>query len=159
MYTDGACEDFGNEVTCGGVLFLGDGSGPLYFGLKVPSSVTSGWSLDSGEQVIAQAELAPVLLSRLTFRDLLAGRHIIAFIDNDSARFGLIKGYSPNLSCARLLSAIWLEEASSQSFSWYERIPSPSNLADGPSRLRFNAMEAFPGSRRVEPVCPKDWRE
>ena len=131
--------------------------GPRYFGLGVPACVVRLWARDSHKQVIAQAELAPVLLSRLTFPSLFSQAHVICFVDNDSARFGLIKGYSPNMSSARILSDIWLAESKDQSFSWFERVPSPSNIADGPSRLTFSEIAAFKDALCVNAVLPDWW--
>ena len=61
------------------------------------------------EQLIAQAEPLPVLAAKQKWADLLSktgGRRVIHFVDNDAARFGLIKGYSPTRSSAWLLSEI-----------------------------------------------------
>ena len=46
----------------------------------------------------------------------------------------LVKGSSPTPDSAWLTSLFWKEEAKAGSFSWFERVPSPSNPADGPSR-------------------------
>ena len=61
-------------------------------------------------------------------------RAVLHFVDNDAARFALIKGSSPTTDSAWLTSQFWEEEASVGAFSWFERVPSPSNPADGPSR-------------------------
>ena len=44
-------------------------------------------------------------------------------------------------------------EAKGQSFSWFSRVPSPSNIADGRSRGEFSLLskEGIGGS---VPVCP-----
>lgn len=38
------------------------------------------------------------------------------------------------------------------SMSWYARIPSPSNIADGPSRLDFSQVEEAFDVKMIEPV-------
>ena len=65
---------------------------------------------------------------------------MLLFIDNDSARHALIKGYTPSLASARLVSSFWESEAALASYCWVERVPSLSNIADGPSRLKFDEV-------------------
>ena len=67
------------------------------------------------------------------------------FIDNDSARHALIKGYTPSGASARLVAAFWETEATLASYSWVDRVPSLSNIADGPSRLRFDEVVELGG--------------
>ena len=61
-------------------------------------------------------------------------RIVIHFVDNDAARFALIKGSPPTPDSAWMTGAFWAEEARAESFTWFERVPSPSSLADKPSR-------------------------
>ena len=78
------------------------------------------------------------------------GRRSILFVDNDAARHALIKGYTSSLASARLVASFWEGEAALASYCWVERVPSPSNIADGPSRLCFDEVVAL-GGRVVEP--------
>ena len=71
------------------------------------------------------------------WRERIAGRNVIVYIDNDSARGALIKGYSPALPSAELLAVCWTELALARANPWFARVPGPSNIADGPSRLEF----------------------
>ena len=68
------------------------------------------------------------------WKEKFRGRKVLHFIDNNAARFALIKGSSPNLDNAWLAGDFWRREAEARSFSWFERVPSPSSPADGPSR-------------------------
>ena len=61
-------------------------------------------------------------------------RPIIHFVDNDAARFALIKGSSPTRDSTWLTGLYWEAETSVGSFSWFERVASQSNPADAPSR-------------------------
>ena len=56
------------------------------------------------------------------------------YIDNEAARCGLIKGYSPVRDNAFLNQLFWGEESKSMVFSWFDKVPCPSNIADPPSR-------------------------
>ena len=42
------------------------------------------------------------------------------------------------------------------SYSWYDRVPGPANIADAPSRLRFAELEAMGASRDLLPE-DDDW--
>ena len=79
-----------------------------------------------------------MLLNAIMAFDLWAhlrrSRHIIFYIDNDGARYSLIKGYSSSLSLSLLsrMLAVRLEEL--VCIQWFARVASASNLASFPSR-------------------------
>ena len=56
------------------------------------------------------------------------------FIDNEAARFSLIKGRSPSDPMFRMAHACSCMDAVMPSYSWYERVASFCNPADLPSR-------------------------
>ena len=56
------------------------------------------------------------------------------YVDNEAAKYGLIKGSSPTKDSAWLINEFWKWEADQESFTWFERVPSASNCADDPSR-------------------------
>ena len=103
VFTDGACE--GDLITVGGVIFPSPSGRPKHFGLRVPLAVWQAWRTKAGQrQVIGQAEILPVVIVKLTFPDLLRGRRVIVFIDNEAARIGLVRCYSPSVPSLRLIS-------------------------------------------------------
>ena len=87
VFTDGAYEP--NMMSCGVVLFSSDMACPSRFGLKIPLAVVASWREYTGEQVAAQAELAPVLLARLTWGHILVGRMVVCFLEKEGAREGV----------------------------------------------------------------------
>ena len=114
------------------------------FGCVLPPVVVRRLRAVTGtQQNIAQVELVPVLLALWRWRVLFAevGRRVVVFIDNDSARFGLVHGTSPVAASRALIEAIWHELARLQAAAWFERVPSSGNPADGPSRLEFKGLE------------------
>ena len=144
LFTDGFCEDKG-DVSAGHGAILID---PLdefaeAFGQYVPEELVEAWRNSGGyDQVVAQAELLPTVVARVLWKTKLCqkkGRRIINFLDNDSARW-LLKGYSPTRSSAFLLGAFWALETVAMTCSRFERVPSKSNCADGPSRLDFEGL-------------------
>ena len=88
-------------------------------------------------QLVGQAELLPVVLAQHLWAPLFRERRALIFVDNDAARHAIIKGASPSGPSAILVDAFWTMEAELGAFSWIERVPSPSNPADAPSRLQF----------------------
>ena len=70
------------------------------------------------------------------FRSLIKRRKVLFFIDNEGARYAIIKANSASLP---LLLIVQLFHACSEHDSclpWIERVPSASNIADLPSRDR-----------------------
>eukprot|EP00973_Karenia_brevis_P002349 316089-Karenia_brevis.AAC.1 len=92
VFTDGACED---RTTIGAVIILPSGRLEA-FGAEVGEDLVEEWkSKASQDQVIGQAEIFPVLVARLTWKHYLKGRRVIFFLDNEAARIGLVRSYSP----------------------------------------------------------------
>ena len=55
-------------------------------------------------------------------------------LGNDSARYAAIKGLSPSPTMRLLAREFYAMDSEYPTYSWIERVPSKSNLADGPSR-------------------------
>ena len=156
IYTDGACEE--DVVTIGGVIFPPGGSRPEQFGLRVPERVWSLWKRKPDQkQVIGQAEIMPVIVAKLTWSKYLQGRRVIIFIDNEAARIGLVRSYSPSLPSLRIISASIECDLKLNCMSWYARVPTCANCADAPSRLEGSMFLDSLGCIKVEPVLPDWW--
>ena len=67
----------------------------------------------------------------------MAGTKFLAFVDSNPARFALVKGGSESLACERIVRAVCMEDTRLESWPWYARVPSKSNVADDPSRMVF----------------------
>ena len=111
------------------------------------------WRRSGTRQVIGQAELLPIAVARKTWADRLRGKGVINFIDNDAARLGVLRGYSPVAASAELITAIWNLDCDLGAFTWHARDASFSNPGDGASRLA-HAELAQQGAKRAEPVWP-----
>ena len=71
----------------------------------------------------------------------------------------MILGYSPIVSSARIIAEAWLEDALGA--TWCDVVmvrprPGPSNIADGPSRMKFEEIDRV-GSRRVPVDLSTGW--
>ncbi len=137
LFTDGAYHTHDAAIATVGAYLCGRDIRPRAGGAIVPDELRLRWSGGSDSQVVGQAEILPVLVAMRLWGDLLDGRKLICFIDNESAKGALVRGYSPVKASADLIQLIGLEEASRTIFTWYARVPSASNPADGPSRLDF----------------------
>ena len=152
IFVDGACEiDFFGV----GALIVDRRLGLCEaFGAEVPRYLVDAVCASTGSQrIIAQLELLPVLLATWVWAASLAppGRRVIVFIDNDSARYALIRGYSPVAASRVLVEQTWQQLARAQAAPWFERVPSTGNPADAPSRGdRQRLFRDVPGAR---------WRE
>jgi len=133
LLTDGAVEDFSSI----GEVIIDPGSGLIeFFGERVPAAVEQSWGRGCGrDQVIGQAEIAPLVVSAILWSEVIKERQVIAVVDNDSAKDAAIRGYSPSLPSAFLVAALWKAVAAANAIPWFDRVPGPSNIADGPSRF------------------------
>lgn len=59
---------------------------------------------------------------------------MIFFVDNEAARYALIHGSSPSVTLLKIAQAFHSCSGADSAIVWLERVPSPSNIADLPSR-------------------------
>ena len=138
IFTDSAFE---KGVANIGALIMDPGSGrPLVFDGQIRGEVVSKWQSSGIEQVISQAELATAVAIRMNFKKVLKGRKVIFFIDNEAARFAIIKSVSGKSSMQVLTTAFHRCDLDHECFHWIERVPSASNPADWPTRGKTNDL-------------------
>jgi hypothetical protein len=159
VFTDGACE---NITSVGGMIFdPEDGTVECYGAVVSPAFVDTWKSTAEQTQVIGQAEIFPVLVAKLTWQRRLAGRKAIYFIDNEAARLGLIKAYSPVLSSLKIIMQCLAFDFEHDALSWYARVPTAANLSDEPSRMLCKVAVGTFGATVVRPIGPEEatWGE
>ena len=134
IFTDGACESDG--TTIGGVIFV-PGLQPQAFGARLTAEAAAKLATKRGQtQVIGQAELLPILVAKTIWEPFIRNKKVIYFIDNDSARLAMIKGYSPVLASLKIIMSCAYRDSLCRSVPWYARVPTKSNVADEPSRMK-----------------------
>jgi hypothetical protein len=153
IFTDGAYEQ--GKATVGGVLYDPLDQTVECFGAEVPHQLVARWHATGIEQVIGQAEILPAIVARLLWGDRLRGRKCINFVDNEAAREGLVQGRSRSQASSELLDAFWELEAHLGCCSWFDRVPSPANISDGPSRLDFSNLALAAAVIREFPSLPR----
>eukprot|EP00435_Cladocopium_sp_Y103_P047305 s818_g13.t2 len=138
VYTDGAFED--REGAWGAlILDATTGSREVFHGF-VPTQLLEFWLKTVGDQVICEVEMYAYLCVRWACRKSWSMRSNICFIDNEACRLGLIKRSSPSTAMFLLLCAISVIDTQTPFSSWMERVPSPSNPADLPSRQKADEL-------------------
>eukprot|EP00435_Cladocopium_sp_Y103_P001353 s5288_g1.t1 len=134
VYTDGAFE--AKEGTWGAlILDPATGSREVFHG-TVPMPLLEFWLKTVGDQVICEVEMYAYLCVRWACRKTWAMRSGICFIDNEACRLGLIKRSSPSTAMFLLLCTISIVDTQAPFSAWMERVPSPSNPSDLPSRKK-----------------------
>ena len=134
----------------GAVLFIPGQEKPLYTGCAVPDEVVSRWIPAKQQIHLVELFAGPVALD--TFRPYLVNQRIIHFVDNSSALGALVKGYSNNSDCVRLVADYWLRTASLKATAYIDPVDSKSNISDEPSRLNFDEHMAQLGAIFLPPV-------
>ena len=153
VLTDGACEfleDGSYEATVGGILYSPNGHSEC-FGGKVDGGLVSDWRSHK-DHVIGLVELYAVVLARSHWSSAIGGRKVIFFLDNIAAMRVLIKGSSRDFSWRKLLLLFENFESECASRCWFARVPSKSNVADGPSRSEAGVSAT--GAVKSTPICP-----
>ena len=103
---------------------------------------------------IYEVELLPVLVAAMLWGDTMSQCQAVFFLDNDAAKVGLIKGSGATRLASLVISQFCEREAALQRKTWFSRVPSYSNLSDGPSRMDFHLTDTM-GSVR----CNVPWHE
>ena len=99
------------------------------------------------ELFIAQADLAVVPIAFTAWRHLLCDREVLVFVDNEPAKDALINGISSSMSSATMVRETRRLSAAAAMVPWYDRVASPPNPADDPSRGHFERLLRMGASR------------
>ena len=151
IFSDGACEELGTSV--GAVLYDPISDLLVCFGAVVSKETTQAWKTrEDQRQVIGQAELFPLLVSRLTWPGILKGRRVMYFLDNESARISMVRAYSPVLCSLSIVMSCLKWDYDKESVGWYARVPTASNPGDAPSRMELPSVGR--DISVVDPVFP-----
>jgi hypothetical protein len=149
VFTDGSHDE---QRSGWGLVFMDlEYNKTFVTGSVVPHELRERWLSEVGSQIIGQVELLPVLLCKSYFHEVMTHRKVVFFIDNESARMGLIKATSSS-SCSDKIIRLYYElERSFPSVTWFARVPSFSNPADVPSRGEFSKLAEALGGECLDP--------
>ena len=130
VFTDASYE---NDKAEYGIFCIDDNT-KWVAGSQIPSVLVDHWKSSGSLQIIAQAEIYPIVLIRRFVAQAWIHRKVVYYIDNDAARFGLIKAESNNKFSHVLIKSFYECELNCPTCPWFARVPSDSNVADLPSR-------------------------
>ena len=71
------------------------------------------------------------------------------YLGNDAARAALCKGYGATSAAQIVVQKVMEQECRCELKTWFARVPTHSNIADGPSRLQCKEVELM-GSKKLE---------
>ena len=158
VFTDAAHEN--DLAPLGAIVFDTAGGNPLVFDGLVPQEIVDKWKSKGSKQIISQAELFAVVCIRSNLANLLFRRKVIFFVDNESARFCIIRSVSSKNSMQILASHFHSVDVESETYHWIERVPSPSNPADLPTRGRTDELlQMFNATYAGKVDCPLQLRD
>ena len=118
----------------GGVLLDRRDGAYLYFRWRLPTPLCRVLADRAGGQPIFQLEVLPLLAAFCVWERRLKDCCSLSFVDNEGARSALVAGRSSHQVADQFVSEVGDRSAAAGSLLWYERVPSPANLADAPSR-------------------------
>ena len=123
-----------NEGGLGAVLVAPNGDCVSWFSFVLNGDLLLPLLSKGGETIIGELETAAVAMAINLWPRTLNSQHVVFFIDNDGAKYALIRGYSKSDMITQLcgFSSEILDDA--VILPWFTRIPSASNIADFPSR-------------------------
>eukprot|EP00439_Symbiodinium_sp_Y106_P014917 s3279_g2.t1 len=146
LFTDGALEQsasLGCEASIGAVLFPPGHGRAQVFGCAVPEPVLAHWRAAGSHHVIGIVELYAIVVALRHWRRLLRGRRTIVFVDNWSALDVMVRGNGDVATWRELLLTLENPEENVVSCLWIARVPSKSNISDGPSRACLDELTPF----------------
>lgn len=147
VFSDGACEGDEKTGSLGSVLISPCGIPVEFISEKVPDQWMELF-LQGSKHPIYELELLPVWISLIEWEGHLKNSQCVFYLDNEAARGSLISGSSSQSQGAVLVKAFVLTEMNCQVKVWFARVPTSSNIADGPSRLDTKEMESRNVKRR-----------
>ena len=121
--------------------------------IEVPDSLTKLWLQEVGEQLICQIELYAYMAARFEYKSLFLNRGVIAWLDNESARYAASKGSAQAPTLTAMARMVQQLEVQYPTVLWVERVCSYSNPSDKPSRGQCDAAaKLFAATYNTEKV-------
>jgi hypothetical protein len=141
IFTDGACEGEDTKVgSIGAVLINPSGIAVEFISERVPDSWMAKF-LSISTHPIFELELLPVWIALDEWEGHLSGAQCVFYLDNEAAKASLVNGASMQDNGAEIIQAFVYSERRIQVKVWFARVPTSSNISDGPSRFDVSEME------------------
>ena len=136
IYTDACYEPQRTNWVCGlgGVLVNPLGEKVAFFSMELSTEQRRALGAEFKKTIIFEAELLAMVLAFSVWRSIIGSSSVICFVDNNSARDVAISGCGRNCVASILVEFLLKLEMATNVTPWYTRVPTPSNIADDPSR-------------------------
>ncbi len=152
MFTDASFDRTdGNPASCiGGVLVDSGNSIQRFFSTDLSADMLHLLGSSEKETVIFEREIIAVAVALDLWKFQLADAGVVTFVDNNSARDAIISAKTSSVAAKVILRKIFIDEEKLCLDLWIARVPSPSNIADLPSRhevdllLKLGAHRDYP---------------
>ena len=157
LFTDASFNPDCEAWPCGlgGVLVDHRGVQVAAFSCKLDYELLKILGFPLKSTVIFEAELLALLLGMSLWKKKLRGRPCVCYVDNNATRDVSIAGKArtqPGLSL--VMDLLRLEDEVGLN-AWYARVPSASNIADGPSRDDLSALTIKPTPKELVALMVK----
>lgn len=154
IYTDACFEPTSDTWKCGlgGVLVNPAGQKEAFFSLSLDEDQMDLLGASIKKTIIFEAELLAMVVAFSAWKNFIAARSVLCFIDNNSARDVAISESGRNITANFLIEALLKLEMATCTTPWYSRVPTPSNIADDPSRGEIRELV----TSGVNRTCVKD---
>ena len=140
LYTDASLE--GGVSGLGGILFNASQLVINWFAETVGAGLLETINPDGKEGFIYEMEVCAAVQGVCRLCASLRSADIVLFCDNEAALAALIACKSDSPFVTTQLSQLCNLEAALDLNIWFERVPSASNPADEPSRMKLGALAA-----------------
>ena len=142
VFTDASFQRATMTGELGIVVWVPERDMYFYSSSGLPSWIVTLWTgIEERETFISPAEALVAACAYFTFPDLLGGRLVHHFVDNDAAKAGLIKGTSSSPHTSLVLLDYHVVVVELQCDPWVGFVYSEDNLSDPPSRGDFKLMQ------------------
>ena len=145
FFTDASFEMENDIITSGhgGVLVSPAGKPVRFFSGNLKKDHVALLNPKGLKTIIFECEFLAVLIAYKVWAKEVAGSQLVVFIDNNAVRDSLISCDTSNEIAAVILKSILQLEDDVKALAWYTRVPSPSNIADDPSRNECNFLKSL----------------
>ena len=132
------------------------GATPRFFCFRAEPCLIDKWRDKADqEQLVLPAEMAPLIIARWLWPAAFRNQFVLQFIDNDAARWAVIRGAIRSNTGASLADRYWELELDLKASTWTDRVRSASNLADAASRFDREGLKRL---GFIEDAFPADWQ-
>ena len=127
----------------GGVLVSPAGKPVRFFSGNLSKDHVALLNPKGLKTIIFECKFLAVLIAYKVWAKEVAGSQLVVIIDNNAVRDSLISCDTSNEIAAVILRSILQLEDNVKALAWYTRVPSPSNIADDPSRNECSFLKSL----------------